>query len=186
MSGHTHAAVGANAVWLAALVGRVDPTVGVLLAVGAFAALLPDMDALYSKVQFMFGGLLRTFRIQGSGLWQHRGLAHSFLATLVIFVVSFIWLRQYNPLLPYVAALGYLSHLIIDGFNTTVGYFFPFNRRRVTFWPRKLWTRVGGPIDQVFFFLAMMSLFAFLLAYQPLILPLSQLTGIGSTQSQTQ
>ncbi len=166
MSGYTHAAVGANAIWLAALVGQVDPLAGALMAVGAFAGLLPDIDSIYAKVQFLFGGLLRPFRVQGSGLWQHRGIVHSFFATAIVFIVSWIFLRQYHPLFPYVAALGYASHLIIDGFNTTVGYFFPFTRTRTTFWPRALWVKVGGHVDQLFFFLAMISLIFFFLAYK--------------------
>ena len=114
----------------------------------------------------MFKGLLRPFRIQGSGLWQHRGLAHSIFAAVLVFVASFLFLRQYHPLLPYVIAVGYFSHSFIDGFNTTVGYFFPFYNKRVTFWPRMFWTRVGGQIDQLFFFLAMISLIFFFLAYR--------------------
>ncbi len=170
MSGYTHAAVGANAIWIAALVGQVDPMAGVLMAVAAFAGLLPDIDSVYAKVQFLFGGLLRNFRIQGSGLWQHRGIVHSFFATAFLFVLSFIFLRQYHPLLPYVVALGYASHLIIDGFNTTVGYFFPFTTTRTTFWPRTRWVKVGGHVDQLFFFLAMISLIFFFLAYKDQIM----------------
>lgn len=175
MSGFTHAAVGANAVWVAAIVGRVDPAAGALMAAGAFAALLPDIDAVYAKIHFLFGGLFRPFRIQGSGLWQHRGIAHSFFAVALVFIASFVWLRELHPLLPYVLALGYASHPLIDGFNTTVGYFFPFYRRRVTFWPRRLQSRVGGVLDQAFFFLAIFSLIFFLLAHQSLIFPTKDL-----------
>lgn len=97
MSGYTHLAVGANAVWLAAVVGVVDERVIVLAGAGALAGLLADMDATHAKIQSMFMVVLRPFRIQGTGWWQHRGLAHSFIAVGMVFLLSIILLRNIHP-----------------------------------------------------------------------------------------
>ena len=174
MSGYTHAAIGANAVWLAALTGVVDERVVVLVAAGALAGLLPDIDATSAKIHFLFGGVLSPFRGRHSGVFQHRGIFHSIFAVAVVFALSFIFLRQYNPLLPFVLALGYASHPFIDGLNTGVGYLFPFNLKRYALVPRSLQTRVGGPVDQLLFFLAIVGLLMFFLGHMEILLmPLS-------------
>ncbi len=163
MSGFTHAAVGANAVWIAVVLGATDERAGLLIAAGALAALVPDIDAVFAKVHFLFGGLLSPFKGGHSGIFQHRGIWHSLYAVALVFALSVIFLYPFHPLLPFVVTLGYFSHPLIDGFNATVGYFFPFYNRRVTFWPRMLRTPVKGPVDQAFFAVAMLGLFLFLL-----------------------
>ncbi|MBI2411225.1 MAG: metal-dependent hydrolase [Candidatus Kerfeldbacteria bacterium] len=147
MSGKTHAVVGANAVWVAALVYPLGNEVPVLLAIGALAALLPDIDATSAKIHYMGSGALGVFR----GVFHHRGFFHSFLAISIIAILTQLFLSSYHPALPMVMILGYASHPIIDGFNKPgVEYFFPW-RKRIRLLPKWLTTPVNGVVDQLLF-----------------------------------
>lgn len=147
MSGHTHAILGANAAWLAVLAG-VDSSLVLFLAVGAVAGLLPDIDAQAAKIHFIAGGIFGVFR----GVFKHRGFIHSLLFTAILFLVAHIALRQYHPILPVVIGVGYLSHLLVDGFNKKgVPYLMPFSKKRLHLVPKILRTPVGGLLDQLLF-----------------------------------
>lgn len=148
MSGYTHAAVGANAVWIAVFLGVViDERAIIFVVAGALAALLPDIDARNAKIHSVGGGVLSVFR----GAFAHRGFFHSMLAVGMVFVLSFVFLREHHFLLPYVITLGYASHLFIDGFNFKgVQYFFPF-KKMFHVVPKFLASPVRGIADQLFF-----------------------------------
>lgn len=116
MTGKTHAIVGANAIWVLPALGVVGWQVLPLLFVGMIGGLFPDIDAKESELHdetYNLTKLLQAHRIFG-----HRKFFHSFIATgLGYWAVG----RYVPPILPAVApvfAVGYLSHLIIDGFNT--------------------------------------------------------------------
>lgn len=158
MTGKTHAIVGANAAWIAVLFG--SPDSGIFLAlVGAIAGLLPDIDAGTAKIHFLGGSVLGAFR----GIFKHRGFFHSILATLGVFFVSFFFLTQYHPLLPFVATLGYFSHLVIDSLNFTgVPYLFPLPVK-FRFLPRFFRSPVRGFTDQILFIAGVLGLLLFLL-----------------------
>jgi len=163
MSGLTHAVIGANAIWIASVYGVVDQNTALLAGVGAIAGLLPDIDASSAKIHYLFGQFLSVFKGRHSGIFEHRGIFHSILSVIIIFVFSFIFLRQYNLLLPLVITIGYASHILIDGLNTGVGYFFPFNRQRYALVPKFLRSKVKGPVDQALFILGTVSLLFFFL-----------------------
>ncbi len=149
MTWQTHAAVGANSAWIAALAGTADERLLLLAGAGAVAALLPDIDATGAKVHFAAGGSLGMFR----GIFRHRHFFHSILATTLLYFVAGFFLRPIHVLLPEVIALGYLSHLLIDGCNMTgVRLFFPATTM-ISLLPKSLRSRVKGPMDQLLFIL---------------------------------
>src|SRR5947209_4458834 len=137
MTWRTHVAVGTNAIWLAGLFGKADESILVLLPVAVIASLLPDIDAVTAKIHFIGGGVLGIFRGSFYGKYfHHRGLMHSLFVTLIFFVILWIFFRNSIPLLPYVFALSYFSHSLIDGLNTGVGYLYPFKRKMYSLVPR--------------------------------------------------
>ena len=141
----THATVGANVIWLSLLADTIDERIIILGAAGAIAALLPDIDATAAKIHFLGGGVLGVFR----GGFIHRGFFHSLLAGVAVFILSFIFLRHYQPLLPLAIALGYISHPFIDGLNYGgVQYFFPY-RKKFHILPKFLRTPVEGLTDRL-------------------------------------
>lgn len=161
MSGYTHAVVGANAVWVAALLGMVDERAWLLALAGALAALLPDIDAREAKIHHLGKGALGAFR----GAFQHRGFFHSLMAVAVVFGLSFTFLRAYHPLLPFIIALGYASHPIIDGLNFKgVRYLFPM-RRMFHLVPKWLASPVRGWYDQLFFIVGLVGIALFFLTH---------------------
>lgn len=160
MTGKTHAMVGANAIWVAYFLGAVDQSAPLLVAAGALAALLPDIDARGrgAKIHYMFKGVLGAFK----NTFRHRGFFHSFLATLIVFLISMVTLWRFNPLLPVIVTLGYVSHPIIDAFNAEVQYFFPLPKF-MSFVPKSFRFRVGSAPDFGIFFLASIGVVGFFL-----------------------
>jgi membrane-bound metal-dependent hydrolase YbcI (DUF457 family) len=167
MTGKTHAIIGANAAWLA-LLQNVPPTHLVLfLIAGTIAGLLPDIDAQSAKIHHIGGGVLGIF----GGAFAHRGFFHSLLATVILFAVSFWFLKDFDVLLPFVITLGYASHLLIDGLNfKATRYLFPL-RREDHLVPKWLASPVGGVTDQLLFVFGGLGLLLFLFRH---VLPLVQ------------
>jgi membrane-bound metal-dependent hydrolase YbcI (DUF457 family) len=161
MSGKTHAMIGANAVWLAHLLGQVDASFPFLIAVGAFAALLPDIDAVYAKIHFVFKGIFGMFKHN----FTHRGFFHSLVAVALLYLICFLFLRTYHPLLPPIIALGYASHPFIDAFNGGVQYLFPYPRF-LSFVPRLFRFRVNSNGDHALFFLGALGIVYFFIIHK--------------------
>lgn len=97
---------------------------------GALAQSIPDID-------FVSGAWMDT----SSGLLAHRGFTHSFLFCLIIAVffslIAEHWHRPHNISLQkwmlFFAAVIF-AHIFIDAFNNYgVGWFEPFNHRRISF-----------------------------------------------------
>lgn len=161
MKWNTHAVVGANAVWLTVLVGRVDSTALLLMAVGALAGLLPDIDAGGSgaKIHHMGKGSLKMFR----GVFEHRGFFHSVLVVFLLLLISLFIFFSFDPLLPLIITTGYASHLLIDGFNFKgTRYLFPM-RKKFHLVPKLFASPVGGIADTLFFLFGTIGMLAFLL-----------------------
>lgn len=169
MTGRTHAVVGANAAWIAAFLGNSDDRVFLLAIAGAFAGILPDIDAGGAKIHHVVGGAFGAFR----GVFSHRGFFHSCLAVAIVWAVSTIFLRAYHELLPAVVTLGYLSHLVIDGFNFKgTRYLFPW-QREFHLVPKWLATPTGGFVDHIFMIAGLTGIVILLLE----IFPLDQIPG---------
>ncbi len=167
-------AVGANAIWLAGFAGKLDASILLLLFVACGMSLLPDIDIAGSgaKVHYVGGGVLGVFRGVFHGVYfGHRGLMHSVLAAVIVFVVCWLFTHSLFPVLPFVAALAYFSHSLIDGFNDSVGYFYPFVLRKVSLLPKFLRVKVGGPVDVGLMYVALLCLALFFLVHAQSFLP---------------
>lgn len=161
MHWRTHAVIGANAVWAAAVVLPVDQSFLFLLGAGAVSALLPDIDATAAKIHFIGAGALGTFR----AMFRHRGFFHSLLAVALVGLLSISLAGRSDPGLPIVLTLGYLSHPLIDGFNSPgVEYLFPW-KKRLRLVPKPLATPVKGLADQFLFVVGLMGLVYFLVSH---------------------
>jgi membrane-bound metal-dependent hydrolase YbcI (DUF457 family) len=172
MTWRTHVAIGANAIWLTAFTGRVDQSILILLPVAIVASLLPDIDAQAAKIHYAGGGVLGIFRDSFYGKYfHHRGLMHSFFVTLLLFIVLFIIFKDTQPLLPFVFAVSYASHPIIDGFNTSVGYLYPFVHIRFALLPKFLRFQVGSGADTLLMFLGIFGLLIFFAASSHQLVP---------------
>lgn len=172
MTWRTHVAVGANAIWLSAF-ALPDKSILILLPAAMIASLLADLDASAAKIHFVGGGALGIFHGSGKhGIFlHHRGIMHSLFATLILFILLLYFFHDSVPLLPYVAALAFFSHPLIDGFNGGVGYLYPFVRKQYAFLPSKIRPRVGGTFDNLLMFAAILGIFLFFLIFQKQFLP---------------
>ncbi len=166
--------VGLNALWVAPVFGPISQSILVLLPVAALASLLPDLDATSAKIHYIGGGTLGVFRGAFFGKYfHHRGLLHSLPFTFLLWVLLLIIFHASNPALAFVFALSYASHGIIDGFNSSVGYLYPFVRKSFALVPRSFRTPVGGIVDGFLFFAALMGVLAFLILYKDQFFPAS-------------
>lgn len=157
MTWRTHALIGIGSVWLLEAVpqgiGSGDANnVGLLAAVAAFGALLPDLDAQQSRIKHLSpGGGVEPFVLPSLLLHQafgHRGLLHSgvglaLFAGLFALPLAFWWGWQ-----PSVAlTLGYASHLAADACTRTgIPLLYP-RRRRVFLLPAALRVVTGSPTE---------------------------------------
>ncbi len=171
MTWRTHIAVGLNALWLAPFFGPLDRSFLVLLPVVVIASLLPDIDASSAKIHYALGGVLRVFKGSFHGKYfHHRGIMHSLFVAVLIFIILVIIFKNTIPALPYVAAVSYFSHALIDGLNTGVGFFYPFVKR-FSLVPKVMRTPVGGIIDKVLFFVGLMFILLFFAAFKNQFVP---------------
>lgn len=93
-------------------------SIGLLAALAAGAALLPDLDAPRSKIRSLTFGPIKPLDPLGAlvyGAWGHRGPLHS-LPGLAVFgliaalPLSLLWGAEYGAAL----VLGYGSHVALD------------------------------------------------------------------------
>lgn len=165
MQWQTHAVVGANAIWLTVLFGADAQAPALLMGIGAFAGLLPDIDATGgksygAKIHYIAGGILKPTL----NVFRHRGFFHSFLAVALAFSCTIPLAYFVDPFAPAVFALGYASHLFIDNFNCGMEVFYPL-KKRVTFVPRFLQFRVGSAGDQLFLLIGILGLYLYIQRY---------------------
>ncbi len=160
MTWKTHAMVGANALWITALAGKVDITVFAYLPVAIVASLLPDIDAIRAKIHYVAHGVLYPFQgIFKGKYFHHRGLMHSLFVTILFGGVVALFSRNtIFALMPLIFMAAYFSHSIIDGFNTSVGYLYPISMKRFALLPKSLQTPVGGAADTLLFFIGAFGL----------------------------
>ena len=108
--------------WITALRGESIPNIG-LMTICAAVGLLPDIDTAAS----VLGRLIPEISEEIEKKFGHRTITHSALATLFIFMVSYLVVpADYLSI-----TLAYLSHLIIDmmvGGRTGIAFFWPIER----------------------------------------------------------
>jgi membrane-bound metal-dependent hydrolase YbcI (DUF457 family) len=174
MTWRTHVAIGVNAIWLVGFFGKVDQSILIYLPAAAVASILPDIDSSSAKIHYAAGGVLGIFKNSFHGKYfHHRGIMHSVLAALVLLSILIVTVGPSYPLLPYVCALSYFSHPVIDGFNTGVGYLYPFVYKKFGLLPKFLRFRVGSPMDFLLMFLGIAGLLIFFAGFMHQLVPLS-------------
>lgn len=119
MTWQTHVTIGVNSLWLPVLFLPRLPIyeLGALAICAVVGALLPDLDAVESKVKHLKVGKMKPFRLPSEMAYQafgHRGVMHSLLGWSVLAVLLLL-------LIPWLGwagwlglQLGYLSHLMAD------------------------------------------------------------------------
>jgi membrane-bound metal-dependent hydrolase YbcI (DUF457 family) len=172
MHWRTHIAIGGNAIWLTVFSKNPDQSLLVFLPVAILASLLPDIDAAGNgaKIHYIGGGVLGNFKGIFTGRYfHHRGIMHSVFVSVIFFIILFLinllFLNNSYPLLPYVFFLSYFSHPIIDGFNTSVGYLYPFSFRRMSMVPYVMRSPVKGFTDNLLFIFGIFGILLFFLLY---------------------
>ncbi len=170
MTGKTHAAIGANTVWLLTFTTlAVNP---ILIVVGALAALLPDLDASESTIKHLnvkiAGIRVQLFYIPAfivSRLFKHRGWLHSAVAIIIVGVVSWLGLARFGVAYPLVITLAYASHLVADACTVSgIRFFLPI-QNELHLLPRPLRIRTSGILDQLLFLAGLGGIALFLLRY---------------------
>ena len=87
-----------------------------------FGSLLPDIDSPKSLIGWIFRPLSNFFEL----IFGHRGIFHSLFFAILLSGV--IWMFSHRFALAFF--IGYLSHLLIDGFTRQgVRLFYPFKAR---------------------------------------------------------
>lgn len=145
MKGETHITLGvATSVILLQRAGQLAPDVNaaIVVCLGAFAALLPDIDHDASMISRRVGLLGLPFR-----LLAHRGFTHS-LAALALLYLALDALAV--PELFRLAVLGgYASHMLADAITVQgIGLLWPLGWR-VRLLPGPLAISTGGVMEHI-------------------------------------
>ncbi|MFZ6036465.1 MAG: metal-dependent hydrolase [Patescibacteria group bacterium] len=169
MRGVTHAAVGANAVWIPVALGWVVAPWWV--AVAAFVALIPDLDASESTIKNLSIGS-RHMRVKPLApvalvtgmVFGHRGFLHSAVILVAVSIVIAVLLPT-NTVAWMVVLLAYLSHLLLDALTKSgIGLLWPL-QLRIGLLPRMLRVRTGGLLDTVLLLLGAAGVVIFLYSF---------------------
>src|SRR5579871_1331731 len=172
MTWRTHTLAGISSLWLlTALPGAItSETVGFLAALAAFGALLPDLDAMQSKITFLSVGGIRPFALPAAAIHRafgHRGLLHSlaglFLMGLFCLALTLAWEWQASLAL----WMGYASHLAADACTRSgIPLFFP-NKKRYRLLPMRLCFVTGSLAEEMLLPFLTLLVFLLLFRYSP-------------------
>ena len=170
MTWSTHAILGINTLWLFEILPQgPDPlNVGILAAVAAFGALLPDLDASQSKIKYLSISGLKPFYLPSEALHRwlgHRGLLHSLLGlgivTLLVLPLAVWW----GWTVPLALLLGYASHLAADACTRFgVPLLYP-RKQRYHLLPRPLRFVTGSQAEDMLFVLGAVAALCLLLRH---------------------
>ena len=170
MNWQTHTTIGINSLWLSSLFpsGRYDYDLGALVICAMVGALLPDLDAVESKIKHLKVGKMKPFRLPSEMAYQtfgHRGAMHSLigwgvLALMLLLLIPWIGWGGWLGL-----QLGYLSHLLADSCTRSgIPLFFP-KQSRFFLLPKILRLRTGSQAEDVVFVIAASGVLYFLLSH---------------------
>ena len=167
MLSRTHILIGVSTLWGLALLpdALTRDSIALLAGVATFGALLPDLDAVESKIKSLSIKGVRPFAPfadMANQVWGHRGFLHSPLALGLLGLVllpSLYWLDWQIPLALW---LGYGSHLMADACTRTGIPGSPFTKR-IFLLPKKWRILTGSSAEEMLFpFLATSAMFFFL------------------------
>ncbi len=158
MTWRTHVLAGVGNLWLlealpGGLTAGVGPgNAGLLAAVAALGALLPDLDAADSKARHLRVGGVAPLLLPSLVLHRafgHRGLLHSALGLVLFGLLACLPLALWFGWQPPLALwLGYASHLAADACTRTgVPLLYPDRTRRFLLPPR-LRLVTGSPAEE--------------------------------------
>lgn len=168
MTGKTHAAIGANSIWVLKLTSLTYTPL--LIGVAALAALLPDLDASESMIKHLeidLGTRRQHFRVKPfylvalvmSHLFRHRGWLHSGVAIIIVAVASWFGLRQFGLAYPLMITIGYASHLLADALTISGIHFFLPAKNELHLLPKPLRIRTGSWVDTTLLIAAGVGIF---------------------------
>lgn len=111
-----------------------------LIAIAMLFSILPDIDMIKSKA----GRHLQPFSNVFSFVFRHRGFLHSFIfAAIVYFGIRYLL----SPEIAAAAAIGYLSHIILDALTKEgVMPLSPLSRLRL-----RGFVKTGGILEKAIF-----------------------------------
>ncbi len=162
MTWRTHVLGGVSSLWLIALIPGATggsagaDNLGLLAAVAALGALLPDLDATDSKLRHLnLGAGVEPFVLPGRAmnrLLGHRGLLHSGWGIALFALLLALPLSLLMGWQPGVALLlGYTSHVALDACTKSgVPLFYP-KRRRFWLLPPAFRVVTGGVAESALF-----------------------------------
>lgn len=171
MRGVTHLVIGANSIWIPALLGVTVPPW--LIAVPAFTSLLPDLDASESMIKHMtVGGYfgktkigIKPFYLVAfifSKLFGHRGVLHSFVALALVAIGAYLLIPFTSTTIFALILLGYASHLAGDALTKSgIEIFWP-NKKNYGLLPREFRIKTGGIVDTILLLAGSFGVIAFL------------------------
>ncbi len=165
MMGRTHALLGALTAGALLPSGSPD-RLALWMALGAFGALLPDLDASESKIKRLSLAGITPFAPLSVGLnrrFGHRGALHSLFGWAIASLV-FLPLGLWLSFVPLTLSLGYGSHLVADACTKSgIPAFYP-HRGRIHLLPRTLRLTTGSLAEEAFLVALGLLLFALLLS----------------------
>lgn len=166
MMGRTHTLLGALSAG-ALLPSQSCDRLALWMALGAFGALLPDLDASDSRIKRLSVAGVTPFAPLSVGLnrrFGHRGALHS-LWGLGIASLLFLPLGLFFGLdVPLALSLGYASHLVADACTKSgIPAFYP-GRGRIHLLPRALRLTTGSLAEEALLVALTLVLFALLLS----------------------
>ena len=167
MLSRTHILIGVSTLWGLALLpdALTRDNVALLAGIATFGALLPDLDAVESKIKSLSIKGVRPFAPfaeMANQVWGHRGFLHSPLALGLLGLVlapSVFWVDWQ---VPFALWLGYGSHLMADACTRTGIPGSPFTKR-IFLLPKRWRILTGSSAEEMLFpFLATSAMFFFL------------------------
>ncbi len=167
MLSRTHILIGVSTLWGLAVIpdALTRDNVALLAGVATFGALLPDLDAVESKIKSLSIKGVRPFAPfadMANQVWGHRGFLHSPLALglLGLVLIPSIWWLDWQ--VPFALWLGYGSHLMADACTRTGIPGVPFTKR-IFLLPKRWRILTGSSAEELLFpFLATSAMFFFL------------------------
>lgn len=175
MRGPTHALAGActTLAFTAFPISHHYPLL-ILSGVGAFAALVPDLDGSESTIENLRILGFRPLKWPGfivDKLFKHRGFLHSLLAVAILAFILLGFFPEVPKEFVITALLGYSSHLLTDGLTPLgIPLFYPLEWR-VTFLPKILCITTGSLAEGMVFVALIVLYVIFLSSAGYLILP---------------
>lgn len=166
----THILAGMNTLWLLSVIPETVTlqTIAPLILLSATGSLLPDLDAVQSKIKNVsfleIQPLVHVSNI-ANRLFGHRGALHSPISLAVVAILSFPLAFWFGWSGSAAFWLGYASHLAMDACTVRGISLFPFSSKRGYLLPRFMRIVTGTVMEDLVFAMLSISLIQFLLIY---------------------